>query len=94
MYQVCSHTIIGLTAIIVIIIAIAIFIALSLAKVSQIVLMCLLNKIKERLSTFAKADHIAISTVDTKMSLLEMVAVTIDMAATSFNLLLMMSKIF
>ena len=54
--------IIGLTAIIVIIIAIAIFIALSLGKGIANSIDVPLNKIKERLSTFAKGDpHIAIS---------------------------------
>ncbi len=75
--------IIGLTAIIVIIIAIAIFIALSLGKGIANSIDVPLNKIKERLSTFAKGDLTSpFPTVDTKDELAEMVAVTIDMAAT------------
>lgn len=75
--------IIVLSVIIVVIIVIAIIFALSLGKGIANSIAVPLNKIKERLSTFAKGDLTSpFPTVDTKDELAEMVDVTTDMAAT------------
>lgn len=75
--------IIILSAVIIAIIVIAIIFALSLGKGIANSIAVPLNKIKERLSTFAKGDLTSpFPTVDTKDELAEMVGVTIDMAST------------
>lgn len=75
--------IIVLSVIIIVVIIIAIILALSLGKSIANSIAVPLNKIKERLSTFAKGDLTSsFPTVDTKDELAEMVVVTVDMAAT------------
>ena len=75
--------IIVLSVIIIVVIIIAIILALSLGKSIANSIAVPLNKIKDRLSTFAKGDLTSsFPTVDTKDELAEMVVVTVDMAAT------------
>ncbi len=75
--------IIILSVVIIAIIVIAIIFALSLGKGIANSIDRPLNKIKERLSTFAKGDLTSpFPTVDTKDELAEMVGVTIEMGAT------------